>query len=577
MYTIQTNLGEYKKEVYSFINTEVKEKLLVAPTGTGKTYTIIQFAKDHQHLKLALLCPTQSLVKNIGEDYKDVPCGFGAEFLDYHRFSNFIVTTYDSIETLEDMDYIFIDEGHQMASDGSYRKVIAKILESDFKKVFISATPEIIEDYIPKVNNPFTDQNRVLNPNPNNATRLDFKIYRPKQEVKIFSGTYNIKHTITDIINNNKGINKTILIRINHKEVIEEIYDSFKPTLKDKIARIYSDEKNVLYDNQNIDTVDNLKVGNISNVDVVLCTSIYDAGLSFKVDRDIQAYAVSNHTQKMPNPIDMVQFLARVRENTGYKMDLTIIGQCGDYELVSQDLTGYKSMNQLTEVMSNIYEGYRNLNFESYKWVLDNYNIDVTEETSLGLKASKMTFTSRASYKDIADNFNSFSKEYNIVVSNLDKQQMYQIDYITGDKTLGGGSNAKVQRVFNHFLYATKYNIPFKCFHNETYSVKVFDMLEKINNDYKPCTEDIFSNMIYSIVNPSSKILDYKELGYNELIATEKQVVRQVFSMFYKPCDFRRATVKLVEKKAGNTEVKKYLLGYTSGDNISNTAPDYSF
>jgi len=33
----------------------------------------------------------------------------------------------------------------------------------------------------------------------------------------------------------------------------------------------------------------------------------------------------------MPNPIDMVQFLARVRENTGYKMDLTIIGNYGDY------------------------------------------------------------------------------------------------------------------------------------------------------------------------------------------------------------------------------------------------------
>ena len=88
---IEARLGEYKKEVYSFIKTEVKEKLLVAPTGTGKTYTIIEFAKDHPHLKLALLCPTQSLVKNIGEDYKDVPCGFGAEFLDYHRFSDFIV------------------------------------------------------------------------------------------------------------------------------------------------------------------------------------------------------------------------------------------------------------------------------------------------------------------------------------------------------------------------------------------------------------------------------------------------------------------------------------------------------
>ena len=555
MYTIETRLGEYQKEVYSFIKTEVKEKLLVAPTGTGKTYTIIQFAKDNPELKLALLCPTQSLVKNIGEDYKNVACGYGAEFLDYNRFTNFIVTTYDSIETLENMDYIFVDEGHQMASDGSYRKVIAKILESDFKKVFISATPEIIEDYIP--------------------TRLDFKIYRPKQEVTIFNGKYNIKHTISDIITNNKGINKTILIRINSKEVIEEVYESFKPTLKDRIARIYSDEKNVLYNNQNVDIIDNLKVGNISNVDVVLCTSIYDAGLSFKVDRDIQAYAVSNHNQMMPNPIDMVQFLARVRENTGYKMDLTIIGQYGDYQRVENNLTSYKSMNQLTDAMANIYEGYRKLNLEEYTGLLNYYNIDVTETTSLGFKANKITRSSRISYKDIAQNFHSFPKEYNVVISNLDNnEQRYQIELITGEKKIGGGDNTRVQRVFNHLDYASENKIPFRCFFNKNYSVDNYNMLKMITDNYKTDTEDIFSNMVNNIVYPTSSTFNYKELGYNELIKTEKKEVRRLFNMFYKTCDFRRAKAKFVEKENTNEEVKKYLYTFVTAPT---TAPDYTF
>jgi uncharacterized protein YkvS len=35
----------------------------------------------------------------------------------------------------------------------------------------------------------------------------------------------------------------------------------------------------------------------------------------------------------MANAIDMEQLLARVRENSGYKMDLTIIGNFQDYEL----------------------------------------------------------------------------------------------------------------------------------------------------------------------------------------------------------------------------------------------------
>ena len=38
------------------------------------------------------------------------------------------------------------------------------------------------------------------------------------------------------------------------KQYLEDVFESFKPILKDKIARIYSDEKNVLYDNQKIDT-----------------------------------------------------------------------------------------------------------------------------------------------------------------------------------------------------------------------------------------------------------------------------------------------------------------------------------
>jgi hypothetical protein len=567
MHTIETRLGEYKNEVYSFIKTEVKEKLLVAPTGTGKTYTIIQFAKDNPQLKLALLCPTQSLVKNIGEDYRGVPCGFGSEFLDKNRFSDFIVTTYDSIETLENMDYIFIDEAHQMASDGSYRKVIAKILESEFKKVFISATPEIIEDYIPNTE----------------GSRLDFEIHRPKQEVKIFYGKYNIKGIISDIINNTKGLDKTILIRINNKEIIESIYDSFKPIFKEKIARIYSDEDNVLYDNQNVDVIDNLKVGNISNVDIVLCTSIYDAGLSFKVDRDIQAYAVSQDTRKMPNPVDMVQFLARVRGNSGYNMSLTIIGNYGDYELITMDLPKYKSMQRLCNLMAFRYEEYREMEFGSYHYILNRYNINVTEVTDLGFKPSKVIHSSRVSYKDIAQNFQSFSKEYNIVSSNLDNdQQRYQIELITGDKTLGGGSNTRVQRVFNHLLYATKYKIPFECFFNESYSLEVFNMLEKLNEDYKDSIEDIFSNMINNIVYPSSSVLKYKELGYKDLIKADAKVVRQVYNVFYKSHDFRGKEVKLIDKKEGSVEVKKYLYDLTRGANVYSmtaplTAPLYDF
>jgi hypothetical protein len=106
-------------------------------------------------------------------------------------------------------------------------------------------------------------------------------------------------------------------------------------------------------------------------------------------------------------------------------------------------------------------------------------------------------------------------------------------------------------------------------------------MLVTLNEEYNSSTDDIFSTMINNIVNPTGSVLKYKELGYKELIKSEKKVVRQVFRVFYEPCDFRDANVELVEKKGGNSNVKKYLYTITSDQNSTitapSTAPDYDF
>ena len=75
----------------------------------------------------------------------------------------------------------------------------------------------------------------------------------------------------------------------------------------------------------------------------------------------------------MPNPVDMVQFLARVRGNSGYNMSLTIIGNYGDYELITMDLPKYKSMQRLCNLMAFRYEEYREMEFGSYHYILNRY------------------------------------------------------------------------------------------------------------------------------------------------------------------------------------------------------------
>ena len=110
MYTIDKFIGEFQTKINSFINKNSNQQLLVAPTGTGKTFSIIKYADANPFKRIVLLCPYQSLVDNIKKDNPTVTCGYGAEFLAKNWASNFIVTTYDSIEKIENVDLYIVDE-----------------------------------------------------------------------------------------------------------------------------------------------------------------------------------------------------------------------------------------------------------------------------------------------------------------------------------------------------------------------------------------------------------------------------------------------------------------------------------
>ena len=344
MNTIDSFIGEYQSDISSFINTHTSRQLIVAPTGTGKTTAIINYADSNPQKKIVLLCPFRVLVDNIGKKNPDLNCGYGQEFLNKNKNTRFIITTYDSIEEIEGVDLFVVDEAHLISSHSSFRDVIPLILQTQTKVVYITATPEVIVDLFPKSNS----QDYILN----------FKINRPKEEVKIYAQKYNVYKIITEIITNNYDNEKTILIRVNSKDVIDSIIETFKPILKDKIACFYSDKENVLCQSQDKDKVNELKKGKILNLDFILCTSVYDVGVSFEVDRDIECYAVSQDNRYMPHPIDMVQLIARVRQETGHKMNLTIIGNYQDYEIDDSALRDFKSKAQLANEMCNRYESY---------------------------------------------------------------------------------------------------------------------------------------------------------------------------------------------------------------------------
>ena len=546
MYTIDKFIGEFQTKINSFINKNILRQLLGAPTGTGKTTSIIKYADANPYKKIVLLCPYQSLVDNIQKDNPNLTCGYGAEFLSYNKTSKFIVTTYDSIEKIEDVDLYIVDEAHLLCSHSSFRDVIPLIFQTQTKVVFITATPEIIEDLFPKYNN--------------KDYILEFDIKRPKKEVKIFSGKYNVRQTIKDIITNNQNPSKTVLIRVNSKSVIDDIMQTFKPSLKEKIACIYSDEDNVLFQGQDESKVKELKKGKISDLDFILCTSIYDVGLSFEVDRDIQAYAISQDNRCMPNAIDMVQLLARVRENSGYNMDLTIIGNYSDYELKNNTFENYNSKAQLCNEMAHRYEQYSQLSFEYYIGILNHYKIDVTEIQTLGFESYPIRMASRVSDTVIAKNFNSFPEEYAIICNNLEYVgKSHLIKLITGTERIEGAkNNANVQRVFNVLYNATKLGIDFNLFIREQFSVKKYNLLEEVTQNYTLDKRDIYSNLLRGVYSEDATF-KYKELGFNELNKSKQKSISTLFNMAYKRGEFRGKEAEKTTKKGVDKVFIEYI------------------
>ena len=105
-----------------------------------------------------------------------------------------------------------------MAGHGDFREVIPEILKTQSKVIFLSGTPEIIEGLFPEHNR--------------DEYVLKFDIKRPLKQVKIYSSKYSVKGIISDIITTNSNSDKTILIRVNSKKVIDDIAYKFKLELK---------------------------------------------------------------------------------------------------------------------------------------------------------------------------------------------------------------------------------------------------------------------------------------------------------------------------------------------------------
>lgn len=554
--------SKYQGSFNEFCSKEKDVLLINGYTGIGKTYSMIAYAKANSNKKIVLACPTQLLVNNIKNDeaYKEIArvCGYGGRFAESMHNENFVVTTYDTALMMYGIDEIFIDEAHEIAGSADYREAVIAIMQLSCKKILITATPEVIID-LPYFENTF-------------ESVICFKNLLKDENVVVIKSRKMPKTLIEDIMESTKNSDKTILIRVKNKGLIDEIFSKYKRIFKGrKIGKIYSDDRNVLEEEQSAEDVFNLKTGDIRGFDIVLCSNIYDAGLSLKVDRDVDCYAVSHSNKIMPNPVNMRQLFARVRANTGYTMTLTILGNFGTYEgnnsplIVDDYRLSAKEMGARFDALSNLTE-------QRYTALLGYHRMNCIVKEDLGVK--KRYSAGKASISDlIANLIITAPKHYsNIKLLLESKGEQKQLRWLEGTKNISNkGSNTKVVREVNRITKAIESGISLDTFFTQTlvgydslndhkaeyvikYNPSKCDTLQLVYDKMDYRTDITFINLIKGMAYNNGDKFNYKELELDMLNKADSKAVKSVYNMMYKKPNFNGKSANKVFKEGVSVE-----------------------
>ncbi|MFR3071862.1 MAG: DEAD/DEAH box helicase family protein [Paeniclostridium sp.] len=203
--------------------------LLISPTGSGKSYTIINLLKDF-NVKSLFILPNSANVEQAMKEYNIYGAFGDLSAKEAIKKGDVIVMTWDKVSQLTDIDLseyvIIIDEIHQTYTDTYRNKAIKGLYEVSNRckgRIDITATPN----------------------------KLDFNIYNYITEYKQLEQTnYNVKlyndidtKTIINILNNSK--NSALLMN----DIKELKYISNSINKKNDV--IYSDmkEHSQLYEN----------------------------------------------------------------------------------------------------------------------------------------------------------------------------------------------------------------------------------------------------------------------------------------------------------------------------------------
>ena len=523
--------------------------LIDSPTESGKSTAILKYFKHQPQRKKVLLAPTQSLVNNLALG-KDVKSGYGYEFINGVKNEKAILTTYDSLMRMDNVDDVFVDEAHLIAGHSSFREVLQGIIEAKKCRVILmSGTPEIIQDI-------------------QNIHYLKIDLKEPVKRFITVCGSNGFRSKGSALGVAEMAVKRldeclewgvridsvpTVMIRLNNKETLDEVFEMFKDKLR--VAKFYSDKPGVINTGQDDQTVEDLKQGKIKDIDLLLVTSIYDAGLSFVVERSIDCYAISHHKDFMPNVVDMMQLSARVRANdNGINMTLTVLGCFGDMTNIDKTIsvTEGGSKDVLYE-MKNRYEKYQYLNEEYYVGLLEHYGFIVDSGGKQPFNGNEKKYANQQRKLTIAKNLNNFKIPYDEIIDRA-KEMDRRVEIkeaITGDEVFRGGMTSSIKRIFNAVIDCLEHNIHIDLLMGgKKFQDDRINNLVDLANNYDGSEDETFTKIITELIEG----IDMKDSrvnldGMNTLVTPYQDQIKTLGNLLYVKPKWTRKSFKLNAKK----------------------------
>lgn len=328
--------------------------LLQAPTGSGKSKFAVKLANElfqnDSNKFIVITADTIALAKQISSSYElKLICGDTIKILGKPKNCGVYVSTYDGLKHFHKIDFLIVDEAHQLVNAISYRKDAINVLNewiNKTKTLAITATPKYLF--------PLMGNFKFIEISVSDKIKNKYLIYRKEKS--------SIEKKVLDIIINNPLDGSKAFVYINSKDKLMKIksylnknHPEYRVVIINSLTKEEKGNFNTSLDYICLASIqDNSLVPD--NVDIILATSILQNGINI-LNENI-SYVITNELEET----NLIQFVARFRK--GVKDNIFLLADTLDDNIINP--LGYTEYIYRTKALSsNCYDFNKNQTHKS--------------------------------------------------------------------------------------------------------------------------------------------------------------------------------------------------------------------